>query len=317
MKNSERFLHIEFLQSLAIILVFLGHAIRIYYSGGWYFHTAEINLFCDILDKVIYSFHMPLFVFLSGYLFYANKNKITSLGSYFSKRTKRLLLPFYLAGFLYVVPMMIFINPLGKDAVFYYKSFINFDFCWHLWFLPMLYIVTIIVATILSKIKNINNITLIIFLLILNLLDISGSKSCIYLVPKYLIYFYLGALVASKTDFIKENLAKYYYMLLPAFFILEALLYNYSKNPLLSLLVAICAVFLFYLISLNITQKTSVGKNLSSFLSRNLFILYILHEPIMALLLKNLDWGNMFPPLITSSILFFATLAICITIASL
>ena len=58
-------------KGLLIILVVLGHAIQ--YSFGTEY-TQSRDFFSNIVFKTIYSFHMPLFMLISGYLFY-NSNK--------------------------------------------------------------------------------------------------------------------------------------------------------------------------------------------------------------------------------------------------
>ena len=79
MEKSKRLFYIEILQAFGILCVFLGHALRIYHEGGWYFHNAQTVLAFDIIDKFIFSFHMPLFVFLSGFLFYLNRISLWKL----------------------------------------------------------------------------------------------------------------------------------------------------------------------------------------------------------------------------------------------
>lgn len=58
--------YIDFVKSVAIILVVIGHCIQCG-SGSLYFE--EQLYFDNILFRVIYSFHMPLFMLLSGFLF--------------------------------------------------------------------------------------------------------------------------------------------------------------------------------------------------------------------------------------------------------
>ena len=51
---------IDVLKGIAIILVVLGHVIVGYYDTLYY----QTNL----IFKICYSFHMPLFIYISGYL---------------------------------------------------------------------------------------------------------------------------------------------------------------------------------------------------------------------------------------------------------
>ena len=56
-----------------------------------------INLFYDWFDP--YSFHLPLFLFSSGYFF--NKEKSDNVSNYVSHKVKTLLIPLYLWNFVY------------------------------------------------------------------------------------------------------------------------------------------------------------------------------------------------------------------------
>lgn len=62
---------LDIAKGLLIILVVLGHAIQ--YSFGIEYTKSE-DFFSNIVFKTIYSFHMPLFMLISGYLFH-NSNK--------------------------------------------------------------------------------------------------------------------------------------------------------------------------------------------------------------------------------------------------
>lgn len=74
---------IDMLKSIAIILVVLGHVIQIIYSPESYDR--------NWIFKIIYSFHMPLFIFISGYLI-GFKKKLTL--KWLLNRGLRLAVPF-------------------------------------------------------------------------------------------------------------------------------------------------------------------------------------------------------------------------------
>ena len=308
MEKSKRLFHIEILQAFGILCVFLGHALRIYHDGGWYFHKTQTILAFDIIDKFIYSFHMPLFMFLSGFLFYLNKDKIQNAWEYVLKRVKRLLLPFYLAGFLYVLPMICFINPLDKSIGFYYTSFLTLDYTWHLWFLIDLFILTLFFVLYYFKFNKINKYVVLAVLIGINLLATIGPSSCLARIPKFAIFFYLGCLFVENKDFIEKTLARYIWVILSIFAVVEILLYFAYKNALIDLSGAVLAILFFYLLALKLSQKTNGQNKVVSFLSVNLLSLYIIHEPIMVLILKYFKWGNNGNPFVVSGLMFFVSL---------
>ncbi len=128
---------ILFLQCFGILLVVLGH------SGE--------NI--PYLSKWIYSFHMPLFIFISGYLLdYTSKNGIEKINiiKFINKKIKRLLIPYFVISSLAYVPKYL----LGKFALrpleLTFSGYIHgFLYPWDnpiifFWFLPTLFFIMII-----------------------------------------------------------------------------------------------------------------------------------------------------------------------------
>lgn len=92
MKNKN--LTIDIARGLAIILVVYGHVIE---------HSVALwnpsDFFQNPVFKIIYTFHMPLFVFISGYLMAYSLNR-NSVKDVFKSRCKSLLVPFITLGIL-------------------------------------------------------------------------------------------------------------------------------------------------------------------------------------------------------------------------
>lgn len=65
--RNERSSYLDLVKAFAIICVVVGHCIQ-YGSGARY--LSDGSYFLNVVFKVIYSFHMPLFMLVSGYLFY-------------------------------------------------------------------------------------------------------------------------------------------------------------------------------------------------------------------------------------------------------
>lgn len=80
---SNRIIWIDFVKAIAIVLVVLGHSIQ--YS--------DVNFDENHLFRFIYSFHMPLFMFLSGYLA-GMPNNIQF--NFVLKRFRGLVIPFFM-----------------------------------------------------------------------------------------------------------------------------------------------------------------------------------------------------------------------------
>lgn len=178
---------ILFLQCFGILLVVLGH------SGE------------DIpyLSKWIYSFHIPLFIFISGYLLdYTSKNGIDKINlfNFINKKIKRLLIPYFVISSLAYVPKYL----LGKFALrpleLTFFSYIHgFLYPWDnpiifFWFLPTLFFIMIITIYFIRIFKNKIKIILFLSLMIsilskrfinIEILNING-------ILNYFFFFILG-----------------------------------------------------------------------------------------------------------------------------
>ncbi len=82
--NGKRDSGLDFIKAFVTILVILGHVIQF----------ANANFDESPLFKFIYSFHMPLFMFISGYLYF-NANQVTESKNKLKKRCEALLVPFF------------------------------------------------------------------------------------------------------------------------------------------------------------------------------------------------------------------------------
>lgn len=120
----ERIKLIDALKGYAIILVVIGHVIT--YANPDDFRE-------NWLFSFIYAFHMPLFLFLSGYLVYQHPPGITKIFVY--KKIRGLLYPY----FVWISIFAIVANNLVVDGnIFNYflLSILASDF----WYLPVLFI---------------------------------------------------------------------------------------------------------------------------------------------------------------------------------
>lgn len=143
-----RYNWIDSIKGFAVILVVLGHLTPIPSEPI----SAELH-------KYIFSFHMPLFFFISGYLF--NQHKYLQTGKFVTSRVRSLLLPYFL---LILVSYPIFVLTYSFSycklvlpypdisttiySVLYassnYNHFDSVIFNGPLWFLPCLFVTSII-----------------------------------------------------------------------------------------------------------------------------------------------------------------------------
>lgn len=118
---------------IGILLVVLGHS----YPFG-----VQIPVFWDQLRSFIYTFHMPLFILISGYLAGA---KPQSAGSYVKKRAKRLLVPYFTLSLIAFVPKVLvqgLLNDTAQMSLWYLvrSELVPRDNVWgHFWYIPVIF----------------------------------------------------------------------------------------------------------------------------------------------------------------------------------
>jgi len=127
--SGKRIEYIDIAKGIGILLVALAHA--------------DVSLFSPYLHQWIYSFHMPLFFFLSGYFFRAN----TPFWTLLNKRFNTLLKPYLVTiALIYIASLsfttMRFATVIGRIVKSLYGTGYYIDWV-QLWFLPSLFITSL------------------------------------------------------------------------------------------------------------------------------------------------------------------------------
>lgn len=120
MTSNPRLYYIDNLKGLLILLVILGHCVQ--------FTVADFDH--HPIFRFIYSFHMPLFMAVSGYVSYKPVLKWESVG----KRFWQLIIPFF--------AWLILASIRVGDINHFYKGLLGPDT--GLWFLWVLFFISII-----------------------------------------------------------------------------------------------------------------------------------------------------------------------------
>ena len=116
---------IDYVKGIAILLVLVGHCVQ-YGSGAAFLENGEY--WNNIVMKVIYSFHMPLFVAVSGYLFWYSVKNHGMFSSIKSRIARLMPVCFTWALILSLVDFTKGEFPGVKHTVYYFLT----DF-WFLW----------------------------------------------------------------------------------------------------------------------------------------------------------------------------------------
>ncbi|MGL4997908.1 MAG: acyltransferase family protein, partial [Cetobacterium sp.] len=237
-------------KGIGIILVILGHS----------FTFTGLNIFNDPINnyilRTIYSYHMPLFFLISGFL---SNIGIENLNKkfYFTK-IKRLMIPYFFINIIDAIPRYLFndlvnnkSNSLGK--VLLYSGAAT-------WFVYTLFILFLIFP-VLEKyiIKKDKYFLFGIFLIVLNFLKI-GSNIELFTVNRLLnlgIYFYFGYILKpyykKYYDKYSENIILYFIFII-GFLLLGNKYENYKLSYIFYPFLGIITTFLF---SIRIKKNTN------------------------------------------------------------
>ena len=170
--------YIDIVKGIAIVLVVIGHCIQ-FGSGKAYF--LEGDYFSNPVFKFIYSFHMPLFMLVSGYLFYYSINR--DVWSIIKSKFIGIILPLISWHTLYQ-----FICIINGDHISFRVFFLSYFHT--LWFLRALFYSCLLILFVNRLFKDNIIAYVIIFVAMLFIPDYRLPAIFVFTIP----YFYLGYL---------------------------------------------------------------------------------------------------------------------------
>lgn len=268
-----------------MLLVVLAHVSKIYTPKGAIPVNGE-NIILLYLTNFIYTFHMPVFVAISGMVFYICKvslNKYNDGLAFVKNKFKRLIIPFITILFVIVVPVLHIVHLCGGGGV---GSILLMKDLRHLWYLPTLFF--ILIKPIIRKNKSL---CLVLFILI-NMG--SGFFPHYFQIPnvaKFMLYFYLGYLFEEWRQGKKSVTILSLSMVLAfqiACFIGITLLegkQTFGLNAILGILCATSGLYIVYGLCFMLSKSES--QLLPSFMkvmSRDSYGIYLFHPMIIYLL---------------------------------
>ena len=223
---------IQKLTGVAIFLVVVGHLVtgNDIESDGleWYYFTKEL----------IYSFHMPLFMFISGYVMYYAYPKISDSSSYFKYVRKKFirLMPSYIVFATIVFLMKKIVgyytnldNPINTNDS-YFDAFLipTLSYSGSLWYIYVLF-EYYLVFPILLFFFNKRLLILILITLPLHFLEITDYLAFNFFL-RFILFFTLG-IYAVKNKSIYTGLIDKFSILFIAFFLILCIVYYFIEIP--------------------------------------------------------------------------------------
>lgn len=158
MKSKIKYLEdINILTGLAIVFVVIGHLVT-----GPEINTNSIHWY-KFLKEYIYSFHMPLFIFVSGFLLHYTMPSILTISDYTDYATKKIvrLMPSFLFFAIVVFAIKILLernlkvdNPVNSYSDFFKIFYMpTFSFAGYLWYIYVLLLYYLTLPILMQKVK--------------------------------------------------------------------------------------------------------------------------------------------------------------------
>lgn len=183
-----RVVAIDVIKGLAIILVVIGHYIPAD-APNWYIE----------MRNIIYVFHMPLFLFASGYVYQAFRNSDISIMKFYKKKVERLMIPYITTSIIvFLIKMLVesFMpveNPveIGSLVKIFYLPEAGY-YLWYIWSLFTIFLFIPFINTPI-KIASLFVLSLIVPHLSIDWTEIFSVKQTILMFQ----YFIAGMLIAE------------------------------------------------------------------------------------------------------------------------
>ncbi len=136
MQNKRRLVYADIAKAICIVLVVVGH----YFPDDhpvWYW----------IMRSIIYSFHMPMFMFASG-LIYLATFKVQDYTVFIKKKIKRLMVPYIVVSFIIITIKLLTQSLMYVENPVTYLSYVKIlylpeagYFLWFIWALWWIYVI--------------------------------------------------------------------------------------------------------------------------------------------------------------------------------
>ena len=302
---------LDYLKIIGVLLVVIGHCTSIY-TGGWVFTSPVNSPIYGLIASYVYTFHVPMLVFVSGAIYYycrINKGKYSSLKVLIISKFKRLIVPFLFIGILYSIPIKYIIGMIEGNIFSNIKSFILGLNTGHLWYLLMLFDIFIIFYLYEKFILN-KKYSIILNLILFSILYISSEFfTNIFQINRaiqYSIFFYLGYEFFRNKDKLTLKLERFktknILIIIPMLTAISLVLILVSKMRLSNIMLSklfslinivaalVCIIICYLIVYLinnrmkNIILKEKIDK-LINIIGKYSFNIYLLHEPIIFIVL--------------------------------
>ena len=284
-KTENRIGFISFLQFIGVVSVIYGHSMN----------GIPVP---EVLTKIkawVYTYHMPLFFFVSAFLFSYKGGYEQGYKNVLNKRFWRLIVPYLLWNTAFIIPKYLLIPVLGdvtKDTSVEFSAHYFFriilrprdNILGHTWFLFALFEMFLI-AILFDKAKKKKQlwIPIILALVIINCFGIENRWLAIGDLMKNGIFFWCGLVLGTFAANDISNYLKDKYVIDSVITLILGTTIAWIFFPdmnINTLILGFSALFLFMIFQIS----SGIGGGMIEFISRNSFPIYIMHWPVIMVL---------------------------------
>lgn len=289
--------NIDFLKGVAIILVVFAHFIQ--FGSGNNF-LSENYYFENVIFKIIYSFHMPLFMIISGYLFYYSVKK-NNFKKNIINRMKNNLLPIIVWS---IIPIIINLLSLDSYNLYNIVKVIVAGIVYNLWFLWAVLLCSLIVLLCNKFFDDSIIVYVVMFAISLFIPNILNFDLYVFMFP----YFVFGYLYNKYNKDVKTDI-KYIFLFTILFVILltqynydsfiynsgTCILNNFWKQLGIDLYrysVGFCGSIFVILLVLKLIKKIPIKiRNIITMIGKNSLIIYIVTDYLYAYIIPRVTYS--------------------------
>ncbi|MDR3268088.1 MAG: acyltransferase family protein, partial [Tannerella sp.] len=187
---SDRITSIDIAKAICILLVVIGHYVPTD-APAWYKSMVE----------VIYGFHMPLFMFVSGYVYWKGATrKPVKYPDFILKKFNRLMIPYFLVSVLIISIKMVMGKNIYLENPVTWTTFLSMFYIpsagYFLWFVYVLFLIFLIIPFFhTDKRLNLLFVASLIWLVVpISVID----WFCLAQWKSHLFYFVLGCVISRE-----------------------------------------------------------------------------------------------------------------------
>ena len=289
----------DLLKVICVVLVIIGHIFNLYHIGGAVL-VCEEPTFMPIRN-FIYSFHMPVFIAISGaiYQIQKSKGKYQDNSAFIKNKFKRLIIPYFLFALCFVFPTMCYVWNIERPINYLVENYLLAKDPRHLWFLLMLFYVFVAFNPVERYVRN-HKIILLLFLLVCSryISNWIPNIFCLNLFLKYAIWFYLGYLFEMYKKQVFTIISKLWVVFM--LYAIIAYLYSFDK---VTINAPVCFCLLYFLchkLKVCMGEKSKVGIKRMVDLSMGI---YLFHPVVLYISASFLNKQQL-PSCISAIVLF-------------